>query len=74
MGAFAKIVCASLSGGGMTPKYNTRRAFVFFATSFSPSGVKEDGKDWVQFDSDYSGGDGAHILLYIFYFYFFPLR
>lgn len=43
MGAFAKIVCAS--SGGMTPKYNTRRAFVFLLRflSFGSEGRRETG-------------------------------
>lgn len=43
----------------MTPKYNTRRAFV---SLLAPSLLRVRRKvgDWVQFDSDYSGGDGVH--------------
>lgn len=49
--------CVCLSGG-MTPKYNTRRAFVSLLPLLSSGGEGKAG-GWVQFDSDYSGGDGV---------------
>lgn len=69
-------VCLSLflvGGGGMTPKYNTRRAFVFLTTPSLLPGSEGRQEDWgtIRFRLLWWGRCPYY---YIYIFIFFPLK
>lgn len=60
--AVAKIVCAIIWYDTLV-QYAACSSFAFLLCSFGPQGWEGEGEGgrWAQFDSDYSGGDGASL-------------